>query len=126
MVNKKKGTIKLSKKALRKIAKIGIVLLIVLLVSYGFYLLIEEYRQRQWAHTVIERNLYCNTTWQDFINNEVVLQMTEYNATNCKCYYENQYVMEKLASVCVCSCELYYLNGTLITNDFRPLFSAIK
>jgi hypothetical protein len=126
MANKKKNTIRVSKKALKKAAKIGIILVVILLISYGIFLLIEEYRQRQWAQTVIERNLYCNTTWQDYINNEVVVQMTEYNATNCRCFYENQYTMEELASVCLCSCDLYYLNGTLITNDFRPLFSAIK
>ncbi|MFA5333411.1 MAG: hypothetical protein WC376_02865 [Candidatus Nanoarchaeia archaeon] len=126
MVKKKKTTIRLSKKSLRKLVKVIIVLFFVLLVSYGFYLLIDSYRLKKWAETVVERNLYCNTTWQDYINEEVVLQMTEYNATDCKCFYENHYTMDKLASICICSCMLYDLNGTLITDDFRPLFSAIK
>ena len=96
MVKKKKTTIRLSKKSLRKLVKVIIVLFFVLLVSYGFYLLIDSYRLKKWAETVVERNLYCNTTWQDYINEEVVLQMTEYNATDCKCFYENYYTLSNI------------------------------
>jgi hypothetical protein len=123
---KKKSTIKISKKTLRRIAKVVIVLFIISLVSYGIYGLLEDYKMKQWAVVTEERNFYCNTTWQDYINEEVVVQMTEYNATDCKCFYENYYTMDKLSSICICSCMLYELNGTLITDNFRPLFSAIK
>ena len=90
------------------------------------YSLVENYRLKMWDKAVMERNKYCNSTWQDYINEEVIVQMTEYNASDCKCFYENHYTMDKLAPVCICSCKLYYLNGTLISDDFRPLFSAIK
>jgi hypothetical protein len=123
---KKKKTIRISKKVLRRIIKIAIILIIVGLVSYIVYSLIENYKLKMWEKAVIERNMYCNSTWQEYINEEVIVQMTEYNASDCKCFYENHYTMEKLASVCICSCMLYDLNGTLITDDFRPLFSAIK
>lgn len=123
---KKKSTIRISKKALRRIAKVVIVLLIISLISYGVYSLVDNYKMKEWAAVTEERNLYCNTTWQDYINEEVVVQMTEYNATDCKCRYENHYTMDSLASLCICSCMLYDLNGTLITDDFKPLFSAIK
>jgi hypothetical protein len=71
--------------------------------------------------SIFQKNVYCNTTWQNYINNEVIGLMTEYNVTNCNCFYENIETINELETKCVCSCELYDLNGTLITNDFRPL-----
>lgn len=122
----KKQVVRLSKKDLKSIVRFVIVLGVIFLVSYGIYSLLKFNSDKKWEAAFNEMNGYCNSTWQDYINGEVVNLMTEYNATNCKCFYENQYTMEQLASICLCSCELYYLNGTLITDDFRPLFSAIK
>ena len=126
MVNKKKNTIRVSKKDLKTLAQIGMTLLVLLIIGYAAYSLINFLGQSRINEVINERNLYCNTTWQDYINTEVVTQMTSYNATNCRCFYENQYTMDKLASICLCSCDLYELNGTFIMHDFRPLFSAIK
>ncbi|MDD2678397.1 MAG: hypothetical protein PHT91_00305 [Candidatus Nanoarchaeia archaeon] len=123
---KKKQSIKISKKLLKKIKNTAIIILIIALISWLIYSSISSILEKQLAKTLYERNLYCNTTWQDYVNEEVVVQMTEYIAKNCRCFYENIYTMDQLASMCVCSCELYDLNGTLISNDFRPLFSAIK
>jgi len=123
---KQKDTIRISKKDLNKWAKIGATLLVLLLICYGFYSFYDFLRQKRVDEIVTARNIYCNTTWQDYINGEVVAQMTEYNATNCKCFYENIYTADQLASMCLCSCELYDLNGTLITDDFRPLFSSFQ
>ncbi len=119
---KKKNTIRISKKAIRFWRAI----IILLLISAGAYLIFDYFKQQRINQIINERNLYCNTTWQDYINEEVAPQMTQYIANNCKCVYENIYTMEELSSMCLCYCDLYELNGTFITDEFIPLFSAIK
>ena len=119
---KEKKSIKISKKTIR-IWRTILILLIIGAISYSIF---NYFKEQRISQIINERNHYCNTTWQDYINNEVAPQMTQYVANNCKCAYENIYTMEELSSICVCRCDLYHLNGTLITNNFTPLFSAIK
>ena len=126
MVKKNKGVIKLSKKDLRKALQLGITLVLVLIISYWLYVFIQNYKAEQWTKVFAERDEYCNTTWKDYINAEVINQTTESIYVTKKCFYENQYVMDKLSSLCLCTFEVYDLNGTLINDNFTLLYSVFN
>ena len=117
---------KINKSKLKKIIRVSIFIILISLICYTISSSIKSYKDKRVQEEAIIRNAYCNTTWQDYINNEVVNQTTEFIVNNCKCYYENQYTLDQLESMCLCSCELYELNGTPITNEFKSLFSLIK
>ncbi len=119
---KKKNVIKISKKAI----KFWQAIITIIIIGAIIFSIFNYFKQQRISQIINERNLYCNTTWQDYINNEVTPQMTQYIANNCTCVYENIYTLEELSSLCLCHCDLYELNGTFITDEFVPLFSAIK
>jgi len=60
-----------------------------------------------------------------YLNNEV-LNLTTANISDCECHYANVKInITGMQSTCSCSCLLYDENGTLINDNFMPLFGTI-
>ncbi len=58
-----------------------------------------------------------------FLNKEV-LPKTNGTVRDCECHYKNIDV-GKFNVNCLCSCKLYDENGTLIDDDWNPVFTSI-
>ncbi|MBN1923230.1 MAG: hypothetical protein JW791_00540 [Nanoarchaeota archaeon] len=98
---------------------IGFVLFIGLTLS-GVVYGIRYFRYEVYAD---EKEAEC-AVFTDYLNREV-LPLTEANITDCDCHYAYENVGKGIVSNCLCSCNLYDENGTLIDNDWNPLFSSI-
>ena len=82
-------------------------------VRYTFYQSYAEEKQEQ-----------CQV-FTAYLNDEV-LPLTEANVTGCNCNFDpNEELGSQIDSQCLCSCVLYDANGTLIDEDWNPLFSTI-
>lgn len=121
MINKK---IRISKSSLKSLKSWLIGILIIGAISYASYSLINDYKQSQISQIINERNEYCNTSWKDYIETEVIPQVTEYKYEVNHCYYENQFTAKELSSLCLCSFKVFYLNDSLINDDYILLYSV--
>ncbi|VVB75270.1 Uncharacterised protein [Candidatus Tiddalikarchaeum anstoanum] len=85
---------------------------------YGILYLIQFLRYKTIYET---RNAQC-VEFTTYLNEEVLPQSTA-NVTDCSCHFEN--VNVGIADpMCLCSCKLYDQNGTLIDDDWNPMFSV--
>lgn len=68
------------------------------------------------------RNAQC-LNFTNYLETEV-LPLTTANVTDCSCTFNPVDTGTNTESMCLCSCKLYDENGTLIDEDWNPLFSV--
>lgn len=112
----KKFKFKIEKKYFKLL--LGIIILSIVFLGSGF--MIKKYMEkRKYEQGVRECELFT-----EYVNEEV-LPLTTANVTDCTCTYSPQKISEEITGNCLCSCKLYYPNGTLKDADWNPLFSKV-
>jgi hypothetical protein len=99
------------------------------LIGFAFFALLTltglVYGIRYYRYEVFvkEKEEQCQV-FTEYLKEEV-LPLTEANVSDCNCRYAYEEVGQGVVSNCLCSCKLYDENGTLIDNDWNPLFSVV-
>ena len=70
-----------------------------------------------------EKEAECQLV-SDYLNDEV-LPLATMNVSDCSCHYANEDFGGEIIPNCLCSCELYDMNGTLIDDEWYLLLSTL-
>ena len=105
----------------KKYITLSMAIIILTVVFLGSAAMIKNYKERKQLRDKQEE---C-ASFTEYLNNEVLPLTQNSNVTDCSCVYSPQKISEEITGNCLCSCKLYDENGTLIDDDWNPLFSTV-